>query len=128
VIVVDASALVEILLRTPRSRGVRHHIGNSDMVAPDLINVEVLSALKRVARNGDISTGRADQAIDDLQDAPIAHFPTLPLLRGTWRLRGKLSMYDACYVSLAEALDCRLVTSDMRLAQAPNLPVTILTP
>ena len=49
-------------------------------------------------------------------------------LGGTWKLRVILSMYDASYVSLAEALNCQLVTGDVRLSQAPNLPVQVLTP
>jgi predicted nucleic acid-binding protein len=128
VIVIDASALVAILLQTSRSAPLLRVIGSERMVAPDLINVEVLSALRRLTRDGTVSAARADQAAEDLRQSPISRFPTLPLLQGTWRLRAHLSMYDACYVSLAEALGCQLLTTDARLARAPGLSVQVLTP
>jgi predicted nucleic acid-binding protein len=62
-----------------------------------------------------------DAAVSDLLDFPVAVYPTAPLLRRAWELRGNLTAYDACYAALAEAADAPLVTADRRLANAPNL-------
>jgi predicted nucleic acid-binding protein len=98
------------------------------MVAPDLITVEVLSTLRRLARHGLIAAPRAEEAVNDLVTAPIRHLPTLPLAEETWRLRENLSASDACYVALAAALDCALVSADARLARAPGLPAHVIVP
>lgn len=97
------------------------------MVAPDLINVEVLSVLRRLLRAGKIDGRRADQSLVDLFTAPLRRLPTLPLLASAWRWRDNLSAYDACYVALSEALACPLITGDARLARAP-LPIHVIIP
>jgi predicted nucleic acid-binding protein len=125
---VDASALIEVLLQTTRSTAILRSIGESEMVAPDLIMVEVLSTLRRLVRHGFIETPRAEEAVHDLATAPIRHLPTLPLAEATWQLRANLSAYDACYVALAAALDCALVSADVRLARAPGLPARVIVP
>jgi predicted nucleic acid-binding protein len=126
--VVDASALVEVLLQTPRASAILRAVGTSEMVAPDLINVEVLSALRRLVRQSLLAPARADQAVMDLAVTPIRHFPAHPLVDVIWRLRHNLSAYDACYVALAGALDCSLVSADARLARVPHLPVRVNVP
>jgi predicted nucleic acid-binding protein len=127
-VVVDASALVEVLLRTPRSAAILRAAELSELVAPELIVVEVLSALRRLLRQHVITMTRADEAVDDLIAAPLRHLPTLSLAEATWRLCQNLSAYDACYVALAAALDCPLVSADSRLAHAPGLPVRVIIP
>ena len=96
------------------------------MVAPDLLNVEVLSVVRRLEQNGIISAARAVQAITDLGRAPVRRVPTRSLLTAMWVLRANVSAYDACYVALAQALSCPLVTADARLARAPGLGITTL--
>ena len=98
------------------------------MVAPDVITVEVLSAVRRLVRQGLISARRGDEVVEDLIAAPIRQLPTLPLAAAIWRLRANLSTYDACYVALAAALDCPLVSVDARLARAPGLPARVIIP
>jgi predicted nucleic acid-binding protein len=49
---------------------------------------------------------------------PITRVPVGPLLQRAFELRANVTAYDACYVALAEALDCPLVTTDRRLANA----------
>ena len=68
-VVVDASALVELLLQSERAPAVLQAVGNTEMVAPDGINPEVLSTLRRLERIGELPAGRAIQAVDDLLDA-----------------------------------------------------------
>lgn len=126
--VLDASALAEVLLQTPRSGAVLRAVGASEMVAPDFIVVEVLSAFRRLLRQGLLTAERADQAVADLVAARLRRLPALPLIDAAWRLRDNLSMYDACYVALAETLGCPLVSADARLARAPRLPVRVIVP
>lgn len=125
-VVVDASALVELLLQSERAPAVLQAVGRTEMVAPDGINPEVLSALRRLERIGELSAGRARQAIDDLLDAAVRRLPTLPLLPDAWMLRANVTSYDACYVALARNLRCPLITGDLKLSRAPELGVPLI--
>jgi predicted nucleic acid-binding protein len=125
-VVIDASALVELLLRLERAPAVLQAVGDTQMVAPDVINPEVLWALRRRERHGNLRADRARHAVEDLLDAPLQRFPTLPLLPVAWALRANVTSYDACYVALARALDCPLVTADRKLARAPGLGVPLV--
>jgi predicted nucleic acid-binding protein len=126
-VVVDASALVELLLQSERAPAVLQAVGDTEMVAPDGINPEVLSTLRRLERIGELPAGRANQAVDDLLDAAVRRLPTLPLLPQAWALRASVTSYDACYVALARDLGCPLVTGDIRLSRAPGLGVPLIT-
>ncbi len=90
------------------------------VAAPDLLRVEVVSVLRRHAAAGQLTLAQAEVAIDDLLEFPVSVFPTAPLLRRAWRLRANVTACDACYVALAEALACTLLTADVRLARAPG--------
>lgn len=125
-IVVDASSIVELLLQTSRANSVQQAVSGLNMMAPDFLNVEVLSTLRRRERLGKVTPKRAMQAVTDLQAAPITGWPTLPLIDTIWGLRSNLSAYDACYVALARALACQLVTGDARLARAPGVLSTVI--
>ncbi len=126
-VVVDASALVELLLQSERAPAVLQAVGDTEMVAPDGINPEVLSTLRRLERIGELPAGRAIQAVDDLLDAAVRRLPTLPLLPQAWALRANVASYDACYVALARDLGCPLVTGDLRLLRAAGLGVPLIT-
>jgi predicted nucleic acid-binding protein len=126
-VVIDASALVELVLHTTRARAVDQAIGATDMVAPDVVNLEVLSTLRRLERTGKLSAQRADQAVDDLVHAAVRRLATLPLLPAAWTLRANVTASDACYVALARDLGCALVTGDLRLSRAPKLGVPLVT-
>ena len=126
-IVVDSSALVEVLIQRERADAVRQVVGDTEMVAPDVINSEILSALRRLERIGELPTGRARKALDDLVSVPLRRFPTLPLLPAVWELRAGITSYDACYVALAQVLGCTLVTADLKLSRAPRLGVPLIT-
>jgi predicted nucleic acid-binding protein len=118
--VVDASALIETLLRTPASVAVERRIFavGEDLHAPCLIDVEAIQVLRRYAAAKDIDETRAQAALADLIDFPLRRYPHDWLLPRIWDLRGALSAYDAVYVALAEALDAPLLTRDRRLAAA----------
>ena len=87
--------------------------------APELVDVETVSVLRRRWLAGDLSDERFRGAVDDLLALPITRFPVGPLMVRAFELRANITAYDACYVALAEALDCPLITSDRRLANAP---------
>jgi predicted nucleic acid-binding protein len=125
-IVIDASALVELLLRSATGTRVERVVGDSELVAPDLVNPEVVQSLRGLERGGKVTSARACTAIGRLAESDIARVPTRMLLRDIWSLRANLSAYDACYVALARALDCPLVSTDKPLARAPKLGVTLI--
>jgi predicted nucleic acid-binding protein len=120
VIVVDASALVEVLLQTPAAAAVRDRLFSprQTLHAPHLIDVEVAQVLRHYAASGRVAPGRCRDALDDLFDFPLDRYPHDLLLRRVWELRQNITAYDAVYVALAEALDAPLLTRDRRLAAA----------
>jgi len=126
-VVVDASALVELLLRRERAPAVLQAVGDTEMVAPDVINPEVLWSLRRRERTGSMGADRARQAVEDLLDAPVRRLPTLPLLPTVWTLRANVTAYDACYVALARDSFRSAVTSGHSRSRAPGLGVPLIT-
>jgi predicted nucleic acid-binding protein len=120
VIVVDASALLEVLLRTPAAPSIetRLQAAAESLHAPHLIDVEVAQVLRRYARRGDIADAHGDQVLAFLAEFPLRRYPHTPLLPRMWELRNNFSSYDAAYIALAEALDASLLTHDGRLARA----------
>jgi predicted nucleic acid-binding protein len=125
-VVIDASALVDLVVQSERAPAVLQAVGSTDMVAPDVVNPEVLSILRRLERTGALAPRQAVQAVDDLMDAPVRRFSTLPLLAEAWSLRANVSAADACYVVLARILRCPLVTADRKLSRAPGLGVPLV--
>lgn len=119
-IVIDASALIEVLLRTPAASAieVRLFALSQTLHAPHLLDAEVAQVIRRYAAHGDIGAERGRQALSDLADLPLRRYPHDFLLPRVWDLRHNLTAYDAIYVALAEALDAPLLTRDERLATA----------
>jgi predicted nucleic acid-binding protein len=122
-IVVDASVLANALADdTADGRIARRRLtSGGELVAPDLVDVETVSVLRRRWLAGDVTARRFSAAIEDLEDISLTRFPTLPLMRRDNELRANVTAYDAAYVALAEQLDCVLVTADARLAKAPGV-------
>jgi predicted nucleic acid-binding protein len=120
VIVVDASALLELLLRTPAAEAVERRVFDARMTlhAPHLLDIEVAQVIRRYAANGELDEGRGRAALADLSDLPVRRYPHDFLLPRIWELRNNFTAYDAAYVALAEALDAPLLTRDRRLAGA----------
>jgi len=120
VIVVDASALLEVLLRTPAAEAVEERLfgGGETLHAPHLLDVEVAQVIRRYAAAGEIDEERGSAALVDLGDFPLRRYPHGFLLPRVWELRSNLTAYDAIYVALAEALGAPLLTLDHRLARA----------
>ncbi|MGH3458621.1 MAG: type II toxin-antitoxin system VapC family toxin [Aeromicrobium sp.] len=107
----------------------RDRIRGHELAAPELIDVEVISALRRAKRIGLVDDRRALEAIDALADLPIQRMHHRPLRHRIWDLRDTVSAYDATYVAAAEALGCTLLTRDQRLHRAagPKCAVELLT-
>ncbi len=126
-IVVDASAILEILLRTPAAPAVEARIfrPGESLHAPHLLDVEAAQVIRRYVARGQIPETRGAQAIEDLAEFPFARYPHVDLLPRIWSLRANLTAYDATYVSLAEVLNATLVTRDQRLAAAPGHRIRI---
>lgn len=119
-IVLDASAAVDVLLRTPEgSMPDRVLAGTAESLhAPELLDFEVLATLRRRERRGELVEARAREAMADLRDLPVFLYPTRPLLDRAWELRANVTAADALYLALCEALGASLLTTDAGLAQA----------
>lgn len=126
-IVVDASVIANAIADDQADGNVARGrlTGGGDLVAPDLVDVETVSVLRRRWLAGDLTARRFSMAINDLEDLELIRFPTLPLVRRAYELRANLTAYDATYVALAEQLDCTLVTADARLARAPGIRCSV---
>ena len=126
-IVLDASAAVDFLLAIGASDRIERRVSLPDetLHAPHLLDVEVARALRRLTLRGDVTASRAADALDDLADLRVTRYPHGPLLRRAWQLRPSVSMFDAVYIALAEALEAALITSDAKLARSPGHSATV---
>jgi len=130
-IVVDASVLSNVVGDDGAAGAVaRDRLGDdSELFAPDLVDVETVAVLRRRWLRNDLSDNRFAAAVEDLLALPIKRMPVGPLMPRAFALRANVTAYDACYVALAETLDCVLLTADARLAGAPTImcDVEVLT-
>src|SRR5215207_1386423 len=129
-IVVDASVVVTALADDGNDGDrVRERLRGERLAAPHLIDLEVVSAWRRLAAAGQLDDRRVALAMIDLGALRIERAPHQPLIGRCWELRAKLTTYDASYVALAEALDAVLLTGDRRLAEAPGgrCPVEVVS-
>jgi predicted nucleic acid-binding protein len=125
-LVVDASALFEVVADTPRGEAIRARFAaDPDLAAPHLIDAEVLSVVATHHRRGHLDHTAASQAIDDLRTWPGERWSHRPLLERAWELRHNVRGYDALYVALAEGLDATLLTLDRRLEAAAGVRCSI---
>jgi predicted nucleic acid-binding protein len=121
-IVLDASAVVELLLNTEAGTWVGQRIAphHETLHTPHLLPVEVAQVLRRYFLAGELGARRAAVALTDLADLAVERYDHEELLPRIWALRANLTAYDATYVALAEVLDAPLLTADRRLARAPG--------
>jgi predicted nucleic acid-binding protein len=126
VLVVDASVLAVALADDgPDGDAARTRLRGETLAAPELVDLEVASVLRRQNRGGMLDNRRAELAIIDLGALPMHRASHLALLRRCWELRENVTTYDAAYVALAEALGATLLTGDRRLAHAAGHTCTI---
>ena len=125
-IVTDAGVLVASFIDdgvwgdTARAR-LRHE----ELAAPEVVDLEVTSALRGLLRVGKVEERRADLALEDLRRLPLRRASHQGLVTRCWELRDNLSVYDASYVALAELLGATLVTTDARMSRAPQIACTV---
>ena len=124
-IVLDASAAVSALLNDGQARRM---VAVEAVHAPHLVDIEVVSALRRQAGAGVLNVDGAYAALDVWRRLALIRYAAAPLLERVWELRRGVSAYDAMYVALAESLQCALVTADARLGRATGVrcPVTVV--
>lgn len=123
--VIDASAAVEYLLRTPLGQKLEDLIEEASLVAPELLDVEVLSVLRRALLQKKIEEHRARLALEDLGGWPVGRVPHTVLLREAWKHRHNVSAFDAFYVAAAKLYDAPLLTADGPLTRAPGLGIAV---
>ncbi len=123
--VIDASVAFEYLLKTPLGLHIADTIDDASLSAPELLDAEVLSALRRTARSGLITEERALLALGVLADWPIDRISHRYLARLAWEHRHNLSAYDAFYVAAARSRNVPLLTADGRLSRTSGLGIVV---
>ena len=118
---VEASGVVVALTDDgPEGDRYRARFGDEELAVPELMDLEVASALRQLVTRGDLDVSRARRALADLAAMTVKRFSHVPLLDRIWELRENVTPYDAAYVALAEDLGATLVTADARLRRAPG--------
>ncbi len=119
-IVVDASAVVELLLQTGPGVRIAARVLDPEerLLAPHLLDLEVTQVLRRLTQLKEISEARGREALDDYAALLIERAGHDILLQRIWELRKSMTAYDGAYVALAEALDAPLLTCDAKLARS----------
>ena len=120
-IVVDAGVLATALGDDGTDgRQARTRLAGEQLVAPEIIDLEVISVWRRLSAAGRLAPDRAGQAVADLEVFPIRRVQHKLLVQRCWELRANVTVYDAAYVAVAETMQAPLVTADERLASAPG--------
>ena len=126
VLVTDASVVVDLLGRfAAEPIETALFSGASQLVAPELLDIEVLHTLRKLETTEAIPASRRAYILDDFRALPIRRFRHAALWQDVWRLRRNLTAYDASYVALARQLDATLVTRDERIARAPDVGIDV---
>ena len=123
--VIGGSAATEYLLRTPLGLKVATAVEEASLIAPELIDVEVLSVLRRAVWRRELTEQRAILAVEDLVDWSIDRIPHKPLVWLAWQHRNNVSAYDAFYVAAARMANAPLLTADGPLSRAPKLGISV---
>ncbi|WP_423918787.1 type II toxin-antitoxin system VapC family toxin [Candidatus Poriferisodalis sp.] len=123
--VVDASVAVEYLMQSPVGAALASTLDSASIDAPEMLDPEVVSALRRHVNAGLLTDAQAELLIDDLASWPINRISHRFLTSSAWKHRQNVSAYDAMYVATAETVDAPLITADGKLARAPNLGIAV---
>ena len=127
-IVLDASVVIDLLLDvSPYAKPIAERIATEspELFAPYLLDVEVGQVLRRYVLRGEIPAARALSALEDLIALPVHRYPHAILLKRAFELRDNVTLYDAIYLALAEALGAPLLTRDAALAKAPGIAAKV---
>ena len=126
-IVVDASAILELLLQPAAALDIQRRLfeRGESLHAPHLLDLEIAQVLRRYVSGGELTPQRGKQALTDFADFPILRYPHNLFLSRIWALRHNFTAYDAAYLALAESLAAPLITCDAKLAATPGHRTTI---
>jgi predicted nucleic acid-binding protein len=126
-IVLDASVVVELLTNGALADSIRSDLSGRDesFIVPHLIDVEVVSAIRRLAADRRIGAHRSDQFLAGLAALPAERYSHTPLIGRIWELRHNFTAYDAAYIALAEATNSVLYTSDAKLRRGHRARVVL---
>lgn len=129
-IVLDASVVVQILLNQPLGLKIQSSIveSNDRLLVPHLLDVEVLSALRKMTQLKALDLHRSQQLVQQMAELPVVRFSHVTLRKRTWELRNNFTAYDATYIALAEALDAALYTCDSKLRYGHSARVVYFDP
>ncbi len=126
ILVTDASVVVDLLGQfTAEPIEIALFGGSNQLVAPELLDIEVLHTLTKLETTDAIPVSRRAHVLDDFRSLPIRRFRHAALWQDVWQLRRNLTAYDACYVALARLLEATLVTRDERIARAPDTGIDV---
>lgn len=128
-IVLDASVVVELLINGALADAIRDELAgsNQSFIVPHLIDIEVVSAIRRLAAGRKIDPYRSGQFLADLAALPAERYPHTPLIGRIWELRHRFTACDATYIALAEATNSVLYTADENLRKGHRAPVVLFT-
>ncbi len=124
-IVIEASAMVDVLVDQPADPALLAVVADSELHAPALLDYEVASALRGHAMAGLLSEQRMNDAVDDFCALRIERYPLAMMMRNVLDLKDNYTVYDAAYIVLAEALNVPLVTADTKLTGASRLGIDV---
>lgn len=128
-IVLDASVVVELLTNGPLAESIRSELAGRDesFIVPHLLDVEVLSATRRLLAGLDVDAHRSRQLLAGLAALPAERFSHTPLISRIWELRHNFTAYVATYIALAEATNSVLYTCDEKLKRGHRARVVLFT-
>lgn len=126
-LILDASAMVDLLVGSPVAPAVQRRLSGRELHVPAHFDAEVLSALGRLKRAGEMTTRQVTARLERVTAAPLRRHLLAPLLKGAWKLRHNLRLVDALYIELGKQLDAPVVTTDTRLAAASSVAELMAT-
>jgi predicted nucleic acid-binding protein len=126
-IVFDASLVVELLTNGSLADAIRRDLYSRDdsFIAPHLLDIEVMSALRGLAAGDRIHAERVGKMLEELAALPAQRFSHLPLTARIWELRHNFTAYDAAYIALAEETGATLYTCDAKLNKGHRAAVVV---
>ena len=128
-IVLDASVVVELLTNGGLADSIRNELARHDesFIVPHLIDVEAVSAVRRLMAGQRIDPHRSGQFLAALAALPAERFSHTPLIGRIWELRHNFTAYDATYIALSEATNSVLYTCDEKLRRGHRARVVLFT-
>lgn len=117
-LVIDASAMVDYLVDSPLAARVAERIANNEILVPAHFDAEVLSALGRLHRGGELSEAEVETRVALTAQAPFHRHLLAPLLEGAWERHHNVRLVDALYIELANQVDATIITTDSGMSAA----------